>query len=82
MRQSCAELLETYTQQREIHQSEKLVFKGISGLDVYNITAPLWGSGGRVHPRAGGAPGPRSIPKWWPSASAMATGMQPRTYRF
>lgn len=57
MRQSCAELLETYTQQREIHQSEKLVFKGISGLDVYNITAPLWDQGeefilGRVEPRA------------------------------
>lgn len=57
MRQSCAALLLDYEQRREIHQAEKLVFKGITGLDVYNITAPLLDGGeefilGRVEPRS------------------------------
>ena len=57
MRQSCTELLHSYQQQREVIQSEKLAFTGITGLDVYNITAPLLDQGehfilGRVEPRA------------------------------
>lgn len=57
MRQNCSELLQTYQQEHQIFHTEKLVFKGISGMDVYNITAPLLDQGeqfilGRVEPRA------------------------------
>lgn len=56
MRQSISELLSEYNQGREILSSEKLVFRGITGRDIYNITAPLTDMGeqyilGRVEPR-------------------------------
>jgi len=41
VRQTCAQLLEHYAEQRKIYKSEKLRFCGTEGQDVYNIAAPL-----------------------------------------
>ena len=55
--QTCQELLEEYIAQGHHSRGEKLVFKGVEGRDIYNITAPFEDEGdmviaGRVESRS------------------------------
>ncbi|WP_027094191.1 DUF1861 family protein [Cohnella thermotolerans] len=54
---SCAELFEQFQRERPDARGEKLIFSGVGGRDVYNITAPFldegdWVIAGRVEDRA------------------------------
>jgi hypothetical protein len=56
MVQTCAELLRDYQTKRQVFHGEKLTFTGITGVDVYNIAAPIFHEGewfipARVEPR-------------------------------
>ncbi|MGG1311596.1 MULTISPECIES: DUF1861 family protein [Cohnella] len=53
---SCAELFEAFKKKRPAVKGEKLIFTGVGGRDVYNITAPFkddgeWVIAGRVEER-------------------------------
>lgn len=46
--QTCKELLEAYEAKRGRSRGEKLIFRGVDGRDVYNITAPFEDEGDMV----------------------------------
>lgn len=46
--ESCSRLIELYKKNHNIKSSEKLIFEGTDGMDVYNITAPFEDNGRKI----------------------------------